>query len=235
MSEKERFHRMTKPIKFRKLRVIFKSLDSIYKVYRHKLKYLTNYILYKIKILKRYSYRDMAERVVSLPHNLELHGVETEDYRATVKMQVIIRHYWDMDYFYRKTRNGSENITMWVSEIDETKIHLRSHLEDIQIYVKENDSWYDVSELPSIKIVHTHLEPITKLWEKEHNTKPREVKTVEYNIRPLRKLIHDIDTNCENILELTKPRLEGYYDYVCCQFIKALREIPIDTIRQELN
>ena len=235
MSEKERFHKMTKPIKFRKLRVIFKSLDSIYRVYRHKLKYLINYILYKIKILKRYSYRDMAERVVSLPHNLEPQVIETDDYKALVNMQVIIRRYWDMDYFYRKTRKGTEVITMWVSEIDETKIHLRSHLEDIQIYVEENDSWYDVSELPRIKIVHTHLEPIVKLWEKEHNTKPQEVKTVEYDIRPLRKLIHDIDTNCSNILELTKPRLEGYYEFVCSEFVNELVSMPIDTIRWELN
>ena len=233
MSEIEKFYNMTKPPKFRKLRLFFRSLDSIYKVYRCKLIYLINYILYKIKILKRYSYRDMSERIVTPPYNLEVKRIKNKDFEVSVIMKLGIQHILDVDYFYRENKNGTKNITLWVSNIDENRLFIQSYLDEIHLCIRNR--WYDVSQLPTFKVATNDWALKPSCISNSDPYLPTEIKTVEYDIRPLRRLLHKIEIGGCDISDLSKPRLNYYYDCSCREFLKRLDELPLNSLMRECN
>ena len=123
MSDLSRFNKMTKPLKFRRLKIIQRYLKSL--ATRTITSVINGYynILYKLHIYNRYSYRDMADRTISSPFSLPHNFVGDNVFSATVGMDFIERHLVFRDYFYKKYKNGKERIVYKVIDLDRTELY----------------------------------------------------------------------------------------------------------------
>lgn len=102
--EKLKFHRMTKPIKFRRTRLFLMSVGHSYGVGVYKLKYVFNYILYKLHILNRYV--NTSRHTIWNP---KIQGEVYENYEKNVECRCVGGTIWSFlkddfsfksDYFY---------------------------------------------------------------------------------------------------------------------------------------
>lgn len=225
---------MTKPLKFRKLREMKTSVGHTYEVGMFKFKYLFNNILFKLHLLKRYSYRDSKDAIIAMPYHLEDIEVNNNTFRGVVKMKLIDKSYYDIDYFYRLKRDGTKKITLSLKNVEEHKVFAESFLEDIGI--KINNKWYNVESLPQLKVAvpMTGLNPIPPLNRKGKSEfiEPH-FETVTYNLYPLRSLrlvtlLGDIQPS-----EISGAMLGYYYDYACKSMKTKLNSMTLgDLIRK---
>lgn len=151
MSEKVKFHNMTKPIRFRKFKLFLKSVGLTYEVGKERINYLFNYLLYKLNILNRYSYRDNVEKVTPLPPQIPLKTIKTDWIEAVLESEIVENNFIDVDYFYRVKKDGSKKRTYVISDYDRKEITLHSRLKDIQI--KVGDSWFSTCNLPTFNLL----------------------------------------------------------------------------------
>ena len=105
MSEKTRFYNMTKPVRFRRLKQAKIMIVLWCKALRERIIYFFNYILYKLHILKRYSYRDNVVKVLPLPYELKEKSVTCENFGGLIKMQLVSHNNIDLDYFSKVLRS----------------------------------------------------------------------------------------------------------------------------------
>ena len=138
MSEKTRFYNMTKPVRFRRLKQAKMMIVLWCKALRERIIYFFNYILYKLNILKRYSYRDNVVQAIPLPYSINPKEVITDHFRGVVSMSLMQDKYIDLDYFYRE-KKGDKKVTLYLKSEEKTRLYLESHLTDISIRVK---NWY---------------------------------------------------------------------------------------------
>ena len=138
MSEKTRFYNMTKPVRFRRLKQAKMMIVLRCKALRERIIYFFNYILYKLHILKRYSYRDNVVQAIPLPYSITPKEVITDHFRGVVSMSLMQDKYIDLDYFYRE-KKGDKKVTLYLKNEEKTRLYLESHLTDIGIRVKK---WY---------------------------------------------------------------------------------------------
>ena len=234
MNDKVRFHNMTKPIKFRRLKQMKMMTVLWCKALRERTIYLFNYLLYKLKILKRYSYRDKVAKVIStsnipLP---ELKEVISKYVKGIVMMRPVSETDIDIDYFYRERRDGSRKITLWVKNEKATRIFVDSYLKNICLRV--GDKWYDVDKLPVFKATILSEDILPKHFNENESLRPVEVKTVSYDTAPLRKLRHrsliqKCSTDDFNI-PFSEKVLEYYYVQSYEAFVDALNKINLEDL-----
>ena len=222
MSEKVRFYNMTKPVKFRKLKLIFKSLGLTYEVGKERTIYRFNYILYKLNILKRYSYRDNVEKVLPLPYELKERSVVCNNFGGLIKMQLVSHNSIDLDYFYFQKKDGSRKITLSLKDKNESRMFVESHLENIHIKV---GNWFSVDHLPVFKAYHNTTKPTS--YSGSEITNPVEVETVEYDISKLKSLCYRSVLGSLTVDDISEEMLNYYYECSCREFEEYLNTLTL--------
>lgn len=228
MSEKARFHEMTKPMKFRRLKMVKQVTVLWCKALRERIIYLTNYSLYKLNILKRYSYRDNVEMVIPAPHDLKMKIITSQYFGGNVIMQLISSKDIDIDYFYREKKDGSRKITFCLKDHTEERLFVDSHLDCI--HIKVGDNWYDVDHLPVFKVASIiKTEPVS-FTNFDFIEKPTEPRVVEYDIMKLRTLRHRLLLGYLSITDISEVMYKYYYDCSCSEFEKHLNTLTLADI-----
>jgi len=222
VSEKAKFHNMTRPIRFRRLKQV-KMITVLWcKALRERIKYLSNYILYKLGYLKRYSYRDMSVQVLPLPHQILAQTVQSSNFSGIAIMTLLLENNIDMDYFYRE-KDGQKKITLYMKNHDESRLFSETHLEDIHL---KTDKWYSVSELPVFKVAV--LDPEVKPFNPDEPLKEVEYTTTTYNVNILKTLRHKsllgANIKPDNISE---PMLHYYYNFAVGELKKYLDHLTL--------
>ena len=216
MSDKTKFYKMTKPIKFRKLRLVFMTIVLWCKAQRERILYLFNYLLYKMNILQRYSYRDNVEQAYPHP-SPESTMVTSKYFRAIVGMGVTQETSIHQDYFYRLKKDGTKKITYTVIDEEKHRLFLESYLFGIELNIA--DSWRLADCMPIMKVY------IGQAHNPIKNT--MDYKTVEYDLTPLRSLrIKDIIGDMK-LEELTRPVYLYYYETSCRRFAEKLNTMSL--------
>lgn len=227
MSEKTKFYKMTKPIKFRRLKLIFKSIGLTYEVGKERINYLFNYLLYKLNILNRYSYRTNTEKVFPVTE-LEFKRVQTDSFAGTVVMNLVLVSDIDIDYFYRE-KKGSKVITYVMKDEEKFSLFSSTTLEDIAI--KLGGGFHLINQLPTIKMA---ILPHSVSYEYTMVSKPVEYETVTYDTRLLRhicnKKLLGLDMKPEDVSE---PMLRYYYEYSFSEIELYLRNLPLSSLIKE--
>lgn len=225
MSEKTRFYNMTKPVRFRRLKQAKMMIVLWCKALRERIIYFFNYILYKLHILKRYSYRDNVVQAIPLPYSINPKEVITDHFRGVVSMSLMQDKYIDLDYFYRE-KKGDKKVTLYLKNEEKTRLYLESHLTDIGIRV---ENWYSVNSLPVFKV--SVLDPEVKPFTVEKTLEPMDYQTVTYNTGYLKNLTHKsivgVDMNVEDVSE---AMVKYYYDYAVDEFKKHLSNISLQDL-----
>lgn len=126
MSDKLKFHRMTRPMKFRHIRLVFKSVGHSYEVGVSKIKYLFNYILYKLNILKRYT-NNTDTQIWRPTINGQLADVVEKEivtgcFVGIAQSTLVDDFHSKVDYFYRTDKRGLKVITYVVTD-EETHLY----------------------------------------------------------------------------------------------------------------
>lgn len=226
MSEKQRFYNMTRPPRFRSLKVCKGLFLSWCKALRERIIYLFNYILYKLHILQRYSYRTNGEKVTPLPADFKFRSIETEYFRGVLFMKYITREEVDIDYFYRQNKDGSKKRTLTLK--DECKSRLlftSSNL--IDVCIKVSDKWYQCDSLPVFKIAV--LDPEVRPYDGSADTEKKNVEytTQTFKVQALRNLRHQNLVGLTTPEEVSSPMLRYYYDFSCQEFLKSLGSLTL--------
>lgn len=228
MSDKTRFYRMTRPVKFRRLKLIFKSVGLTYEVGKERIKYLFNYLLYKLNILKRYSYRTNTEKVFPVK-DIEFKSVQTDNFAGTVVMNLVLVSDINIDYFYRE-KNGSKVITYVMKDEEKFSLFSSTTLEDIAIKLG-GGGFHLINQLPTIKMA---ILPHSVSYEYTMVSKPVEYETVTYDTRLLRhicnKKLLGLDMKPE---DLSEPMLRYYYEYSFSEIESYLRNLPLSSLIKE--
>ena len=222
MSEKTRFYNMTKPIRFRRLKQAKMMIVLWCKAQRELILYFFNYILYKLNILKRYSYRDNTEQVFSLPPNFKKREVHSNNFKGVVDMKFVKSTFYDIDYFYRHNKDGSEKITLSVKNSEESIMYAESHLEDICLNV--GGKWYSPHHLPTLKVA-VNKEPSPVRYDPSEPLAPIEYDTVEYDLLPLRLLRYKNHLGKITLSDISESMLHYYYEGACNVFHDKLNSM----------
>lgn len=231
MSDKTRFYRMTRPIRFRRLKLLFKSIGLTYEVGKKRIKYLFNYLLYKLNILKRYSYRTNTEQVYPLEHYLKLKHIQTENFAGTAIMNLVLVSDIDTDYFY-KEKNGKKIITYVVKDEEKFSLFSSTTLRDIAINV--NGKFHLIDCLPTLKVALAP--PKTIFGEAPDRPTELKYKTVTYDTRILRHLCHKMLLGvCMKPEDLSEPVARYYYEYSCREIEEYLGNILLSSLIMEVK
>lgn len=231
MSDKTRFYKMTRPVKFRRLKLIFKSIGLTYEVGKERIKYLFNYLLYKLNILKRYSYRTNTEQVYPLEHYLKLKHIQTGNFAGTAIMNLVLVSDIDIDYFYRE-KDGAKKVTYVVKNNEKFSLFSSTILKDIAINV--NGKYHLIDHLPTLKVALAP--PKTTFGEAPNEPTKLKYKTVTYDTRILKQLCHKnllgVDMKPEDISE---PMAKYYYEYSCYEIERFLGDILLSSLVMEVK
>lgn len=165
MSDMLKFHRVTKPTKFRRARLLFQSARHTYGVGIDKCKYLSNYVLYKLHILERYTHEDYYEVhrpviggvPISETHRKE---IKTEHFVGVVVSELVDKVELKQDYFYREVKGNSKLITYKVLDIERHQYVMRSSVVNPGLIIDGKVFLYN--EAPRIVRVFKHpkIKPI---------------------------------------------------------------------------
>lgn len=222
MSEKVRFYNMTKPVKFRRIKMIKQMIVLWCGGVRERIIYFFNYILYKLNILKRYSYRDNVEKVLPLPYELKERSVICNSFGGLIKMQLVSHNSIDLDYFYFQKKDGSRKITLSLRDKNESRMFVESHLENIHI---KAGTWFSVDHLPVFKMTYHTNEHIP--YSGSENTKPVEVETVEFDINKLKNLCYKSVLGSLTVDDISEEMLNYYYECSCREFKEYLNTLTL--------
>ena len=223
MSEKARFYNMTKPIRFRRLRQVKMMIVLWCKAVRERIKYLFNYVLYKLNILQRYSYRDRTEQVFSLPYNIKMREVQSNTFKGVVVTKLIKETFYDIDYFYRQKKDGSKKVTLYLKNEEESRLFTESHLEEICL--KVSSRWYQPDHLPTLKVAVMDVKPVA--FDPSAPLKPVEYDTVEYDLLPLKTLRYKSLLGKITLQDISEPMLYYYYELAVSEFSKKLNSMTL--------
>lgn len=216
MKDIRRLNKITRPIKFRRLKIVKWYVKDCLSSVIDNILYYYNYILYKLHYLDRYTYRDttIEEKEVPLYKRKE---IETDLIRATVEMKLEIENQYDVDYFHRGNK-----ITYIVRDERKSRSFFVSHLSDISIRVTED--WAKISQLPIFKVAV--LKPLkSNLEEQDPN-----YRTVDIDVSYIRNLrvkhiLGDIDST-----NISEEMVKYYYDYDFEQFLGHLKPLKLSDL-----
>lgn len=225
MNDKMKFHNMTKPMKFRRLKVLKQYVVLWCMAQRERILYLFNYLLYKLNILKRYSYRDSVEKSVPFPHKIAEMGVESECFRGIVEAQLVVVRDIDLDYFYREKKDGSKKITYKVTDFCEERLYMESHLRDIHIGI--NNVWFDTHSMPTFK---SYINPQIKPFNPEKPLEEVRCDTICFDLTKVNGLYCKYYIGHINVDELSKEMLKFYYEDTCNLFRRKLNTIKLEDL-----
>ena len=210
MNDKMKFHEMTKPMKFRRLKMAKQIITDWFVALRDVTRYNFNYLLYKLNILKRYTYRDVVEMEVTSHHILEEKEIQTDYFGGTVKMKLISSLDIDVDYFFYKKRNGGMKITLLLRDSKEETLFTVTHLENI--HVKVADQWYNVDNLPVFKVAPILKPEPVEFVDASFIERPTEPRIVEYDIFKVKTYYHKLLVGKMSPEDITEAMYKFYYE-----------------------
>ena len=193
MSDRLKFHRQTRPIRFRRLKLFFQSVGRTYEVGTDKCKYLFNYVLYKLNILKRYTYTD--DNTVWRPtiNGLPICETYTEDFKTkhfvgSIKSEFVDHVSIRQDYFYRECR-GKKKRTYTVVDKERHEYMLVSSVVNPGLVIDGVDYQYN----GALKVVQMYRPPVVNPFDKDlKSVKRLEPETVEYDLTKLYNIKYSI-------------------------------------------
>lgn len=211
----EKFLKITKPVKFRRLRLLFHSLKIWGEETRYVIKYMVYYILYKLHIVNRYTYIDSGNRELSLPP-VPLKSVVSPLCTANLKTRLIEEYHFDIDCF--KFR---DKVVFTVKDIAEKRDILTFSLDNVKVNI--GGKFFSVDEHPFIRISHF----------------PVSSEVVRYHLADLLKLkksyIISADSN-EKVLNekiLTEKELQFYTDSAEKEFQDYLNTLSLKDLEDK--
>lgn len=232
MSEMTRFYNMTKPPKHRRLKLIKLSIDMWVRRMRERITYLYYMSLYKLKILKRYSYRTDGEDFLPLPHNYSLKRVKAGCVSASIAAKLSVVTLIDLDYLYKEKKDGSKKIVYYFKNVERKEYAMVCSIYEDTLALLIGDKEFIVKNgLPVFR--HAVLPPQNYMrFNGSNHTKRVEYNTVEYDMRPVRALRYKhILSGVECVEDLTYPMQKYYYDFVCERFKEELSRMTLESLR----
>lgn len=226
MSEIQKFLKMTKPLKFRRTRTCARALyqitfrlfpypfmvgKNIYRYIKNKIRYYFNFILYKLNIIKRYTYSDVTRAwnigdFSNFSHEKE---ISARCVFGTVRIDVLEETYIDQDYFYFNT---IWKPTYVVKDIEEHRYVLKASLARPGIII--GDKKYRIGEVPVIMRTFNYPQITSSFSEKSDATKPQ---YTDYNLTKLQNISRSIQFVPEDeshILMIEEKAIEDLKRYL---------------------
>ena len=208
MNDKLKFHRMTRPVKFRFTRLVFKSVGHSYEVGVSKIKYLFNYILYKLNILKRYT-NNTDTQIWRPTINGQISDVVEKEivtgcFVGIAQSALVDDFHSKVDYFYRTNEKGLKVITYVVTDEETHFYKVVTSLIKPGLII--DGKTYLYGDVP--KIVRTYKEPpVHAEMVSEELLKPQ---VISYDLTKLMNIQHSTILG-ENIddEEVLKYRLDN--------------------------
>ena len=217
MTDIEKLHKFTKPVKFRHIKMIKQWCKDISSV----IKYYFFNILYKLNILKRYNYRDMWEEVYPVPdHKPEF--ITTMLVQGNVRLRYSIQTIIESDYFYTE-KNGVKKILYIVTDERTKKLFIEASLEKIMLRI--SNSWYDIDKFPAIRI----YDPAPFNFSSPYNpTDKFKYKSITYDTQRLKSMhtryIIGVDIDYDGV----SPAIVNFYKEMALKsFCKELQKISL--------
>ena len=148
--EYKELYRITKPLRFRRLKMIKQITFDWFSAIRERIIYLYYIILYKLNIIKRCNYRDNGEDILPLPHPTKFKRMETDVLEGEVIMKMI--HSWSVesDYFYSESKEKGRKIKYVIK--DNTTSRWFTEVSLTNLSVKIDGKNYYVQHLPTLKM-----------------------------------------------------------------------------------
>lgn len=223
MSDLEKFHRMTKPMKHSRLRMFMNYVEDVRAGWKDRVLYYWNYMLYKLKrYRKRYSYRTVCEEeVVPYSFPFRMRSLITSNFSATVVPTMVKLKDANIDYFYKvfKSDSGIEckEIT-YINHFEEKeRWYLRVTLKDIKLRI--GDAFYDIEHLPVVKTSIMSPEGKPDVFNEEVTLPVYETKTYDTGrVRNLMQTFYlglsDSDFSSDDLRDLYLMSAESVEEYL---------------------
>ena len=184
----KKFNEMTKPMRFRKLKMISQSVGLTYEVGKERISYLFNNILYKLHIYKRYNYRDNVVTNYDIPEiTLKRKRVVTRNFDVLVDMKFEWIEEIDLDYFYRELKDGHKKITHYMKNESTGRLFAVANLDDICLII--DGKKYNVNNLPVFKF-RTITQKPQGFSDTPIVNDLVDYRTVTYDVFPLKQTTH---------------------------------------------
>lgn len=209
IKELREFDRMTRPVKFRRLKMIGQWL------HRDVIKYKVYNILYKLHLLKRYSYRTEDEVNFHAP-DFKPRTVETSNFLATVLCKLSELVFIEQDYFYTEKRGVKKIRYVIKDETRKTKM-LTCYLDTVCL--KIGDRVYMPEHLPVIKVSvienfkNSQIDGVTPI---------PQFTQVTYDVSKIEKLRSRVILNTFNPDEVSYT-----YTNQCLEFMRAMDKFTL--------
>lgn len=223
MSSKQKFMEITKPMKFRNSRKFLSRCKAL----RERIIYLFNYILYKIHILDRYSYRDNGERHLGV---LPYHKIIThKNLVASLEVRVIEHKNVNQDWFYFKNRLNRKYV---VCDCEEVETHLVGVLTNLGIKVDgaTDFTYVDYLNLPTYRVLSTESLRPTSL---EYKGEERLIKPeyTEYTI-DLNKIRNLKNVKCQHCKAeyISGTEMKYFYDLILEEYQAYFKDFNFNSI-----
>ena len=227
MTDKVKFYNMTKPIKFRRTRLFAKSIGRTYEVGTERVKYFYNYMLYKLNILKRHTFNDCTEGYLPIPFAIPEKCIETEVVGCIVRMKLKKVTHIHEDYFY-KEKDGSKKIKYVLKNESKTTLSILFSTDNISINI--GDKWFNTLNMPIFKWV-VPTQPVASFIKAEEPIMEMpEVKTINFDIRPLRLYKEYLVSADAEVEDLQEGMLKEMYEYAQYEMYRHLNKIKLSDL-----
>lgn len=222
MSDKSKFHNMTKPIPFRGVKKFFLSAKRTYEVGRNKINYLFSYLLYKLKIYKKFYYRDDVVSdynltpFISKDPNYFCKSVQGKHISAVVQIRGELHTYIHSEYFYRE-KKGVKVKKYVIVDHHQTHLMLCGSLHNIGVRFSTEES-YHFANVPKYRVVEPP-ELLPSIYEEcSPLTRPK-YKTYIVDLSKISSQRIKYDTFCDKVaIDELKVRydffVQMFYNYV---------------------
>lgn len=235
MNDKLKFHRMTRPLRFRRTRLFFQSVEHTYKVGIEKSKYLFNYILYKLNILNRYTnsvITDMWRPVINgeIPEVFE-RELTTKHFVVTVRTTIVDHITVIEDYFYYVDKKGVKHKTYVVEEREQHDYVLKSSVIKPGIII--DGKQYVYGNVPIV--VQRYKKPEILPFNGGYSTSRffNNEEVIQYDLTPLINVAQETRIDCYNGVSVDTVRyLREYNEFEILKYLGTLtlRDLEVGTV-----
>ena len=211
-----KFDKMTKPIKFRRIRMLFQTIAMAHDIRRFK--WYT--FLCKINVLKRFTFKDHLESDFHEPDNFTPRAVETDLFR--VFLQCKLGNEIDIyeDYFYKPMKDGSKKVLYVIRDEYKVTKFLICYVKDVGIKI-DNKIYMCDERMPVLRFI-----PEMPLSSAKHPIGDRiEYIQNTYDLSIIKKYISRTILNTFSSEEVSVSYLKAMD-----QFYKALSKLTLKDI-----
>lgn len=149
MSDKTKFYSLTKPPKFRTLKLLHLNAKSSLRSLFRNVKSVIYNILYKFKIVEKYSFKDLIRSEV--PFSILNSSFTSSFVHSGIEFKLFHDEFIEEEYYHEK---GNRLKRLFViKDVHNHRLLIRSHLKNISIKLPGKDDFIPVQEhLPVFKV-----------------------------------------------------------------------------------